>query len=161
MKVWQYLIGGLAVIGIAIQLVPNELPAVNSGNPEDLIGSGVVDGEVAGLLKKACYDCHSNETKYPWYSHVAPISWLVAKDTREGREELNFSNWTSYDMMEKLEKLDDIAIEVGEGEMPMKVYTYVHSEAKLKDLERKKLIEWAEATMDVVAEEEDSEEGVE
>lgn len=155
MKVWQYLIGGLAVIGLAIQLIPNDLPAVESDNPGDLIGTGVVDGEVARILKSACYDCHSNETKYPWYAHVAPVSWLVAKDTREGREELNFSIWTEYDMMEKLEKLDDIAIEVGEGEMPMKIYTYVHAGANLKDLERKKLIEWAEAFMDAVAEEEE------
>lgn len=161
MKPWQYLIGGLAVIGIAIQLIPNELPVVETNNPDDLIGSGVVEGEVAGILKSACYDCHSNETKYPWYSYVAPVSWLVAKDTREGREELNFSTWQQYDMMEKLEKLDDIAIEVGEGEMPMKIYTYIHSEAKLTDAQRQLIITWAEATMDVVAEEEESEESVE
>ncbi|MBC6368861.1 heme-binding domain-containing protein [Algoriphagus sp. AK58] len=161
MKPWQYLIGGLAVIGIAIQLIPNELPVVETNNPDDLIGSGVVEGEVAGILKSACYDCHSNETKYPWYSYVAPVSWLVAKDIREGREELNFSTWQQYDMMEKLEKLDDIAIEVGEGEMPMKIYTYIHSEAKLTDAQRQLIITWTEATMDVVAEEEETEESVE
>lgn len=153
MKTWHYLVGGIAVIGLAIQLVPNELPAVENSNPADLIGSGIVEGEVAGLLKTACYDCHSNETKYPWYSHVAPVSWLVAKDTREGREELNFSTWQEYDMMEKLKKLDDLVIEVKEGEMPMKIYTVIHSESRLTDAQRQLIITWAESTMDLVAEE--------
>lgn len=153
MKTWHYIVGGIAVIGLAIQLVPNELPSVENTNPADLIGSGIVEGEVAGLLKTACYDCHSNETKYPWYSHVAPVSWLVAKDTREGREELNFSTWQEYDMMEKLKKLDDLVIEVKEGEMPMKIYTVIHSEARLTDAQRQLIITWAESTMDLVAEE--------
>lgn len=158
MKTWQYLVGGIVVVGLAIQLVPHELPAVESNNPADLIGSGVVDGDVANLLKTACYDCHSNETKYPWYSQVAPVSWLVGKDTREGREELNFSTWQEYDMMEKLKKLDDLVIEVKEGEMPMKIYTLIHSEARLSDAQRQQLVEWAETMMDIVAEEEDGEE---
>ena len=157
MKIWQYGLGGLAVIALAIQLVPNELPAVQTENPGDLMGSGLVDAEMAGMLKTSCYDCHSNETNYPWYSYVAPVSWLVAKDTREGREELNFSTWQDYDMMEKLEKLDDIAIEVKEGEMPMEIYTTVHSESKLTDEQRQLIVEWAEAAMDIVAEEEEDE----
>ena len=155
MKVWQYGLGGLAVIALAIQLVPNELPAVEATNPGDLIGSGIVSEEIAGMLKTTCYDCHSNETKYPWYSYVAPFSWLVAKDVREAREELNFSTWQNYEMLEKLEKLDDISIEVKEGEMPMGIYTVIHSSAKLDDAQRQQIVEWAEATMDVVYEEEE------
>lgn len=158
MKVWQYLIGGLAVIGIAIQLVPNELPPVEAANPGDLMGTGLVGIELSGILKTSCYDCHSNETNYPWYSQVAPFSWLVAKDVREAREELNFSTWQDYDMMEKLEKLDDIAIEVGEGEMPLGIYTNIHSEAKLDDTQRQLIVTWAEETMDIVVEEEEEEE---
>lgn len=159
MKVWQYLIGGLAVIGIAIQLVPNELPSVEAANPGDLMGTGLVGIELSGILKTSCYDCHSNETNYPWYSQVAPFSWLVAKDVREAREELNFSTWQDYDMMEKLEKLDDIAIEVGEGEMPLGIYTNIHSEAKLDDTQRQLIVTWAEETMDIVVEEEEEESG--
>lgn len=155
MKVWQYLVGGIAVIGLAVQFIPNELPAVEPNNPGDLIGSGIVSEEISGILKTSCYDCHSNETQYPWYSNVAPVSWLVSKDVREAREELNFSTWQDYDMMEKLEKLDDIAIEVKEGEMPMGIYTVIHSSAKLDDAQRQLIIEWAEATMDVVVEEEE------
>ncbi len=157
MKIWQYGLGGLVVIALAIQLVPNELPPVQTDNPGDLMGSGLVDAEMAGMLKTSCYDCHSNETNYPWYSYIAPVSWLVAKDTREGREELNFSTWQAYEMLEKLEKLDDIAIEVKEGEMPLGIYTAIHSESKLTDEQRQLIVEWAEATMDVVVEEEEEE----
>jgi hypothetical protein len=155
MKVWHYLVAGVLVVGLAIQLVPNELPSTETNNPGDLLSTGLANQEIAGILKTSCYDCHSNETKYPWYSHVAPFSWLVAKDVREAREELNFSTWMDYDMLKKLEKLDDIAIEVGEGEMPLGIYTVIHSDAKLDDAQRKLIVEWAEATMDIVAEEEE------
>jgi hypothetical protein len=154
MKVWQYGLLGLGIIFLMIQFVPNQLPEVTENNPKDLMGSGLVDGEMATLLKTACYDCHSNETKYPWYSFVAPASWLVAKDTREGREEVNFSNWTDIDMMDKLAILDDVYSEVEEEHMPLPIYLSLHSEAKLTPEERQKIMEWAEAAMDIVVEEE-------
>jgi hypothetical protein len=158
MKVWQYITGGLLALVVVAQFIPNELPAVEASNAGDIIQSGIVSEDVAVLLKKSCYSCHSNETEYPWYSYVAPSSWLVAKDVREGREELNFSTWTSYSMMDKLAKLDDIVEEVKEGEMPMEIYTLIHTSAKLDEAQRQLIISWAEATMDVVAEEEDTEE---
>lgn len=154
MKVWQYGLLGLGIIFLVIQFVPNQLPEVTENNPKDLLGSGLVEGEMATLLKTACYDCHSNETKYPWYSFVAPVSWLVAKDTREGREEVNFSYWTDIDMMDKLAILDDVYSEVEEEHMPLPIYLSMHSEAKLTPEDRQKIMEWAEATMDIVVEEE-------
>lgn len=155
MKARTYLLGGLILILGAIQLVPNELPAVQNTNPADISNTGLLDEGMHQTLKNSCYDCHSNETSYPWYSYVAPLSWLVAKDVREGREELNFSHWADYDMMEKLKKLDDIAIEVGEGEMPMEVYTVIHSGAKLNPEQIQDIVTWAENAMDIVAEEEE------
>ncbi len=155
MKWGLYLLGGLTVILIGIQFVPNELPTVETTNPEDIISSGIVSEDIAALIKNSCYSCHSNETVYPWYSYVAPSSWLVAKDVREGREELNFSNWQDYDMIDKLEKLDDIAIEVGEGTMPMGIYTLMHPSANLDDERRERIVAWAEDAMDVVLEEEE------
>ena len=156
MKVWKYLLGGTALLLLVIQLVPNELPEVIEDNPNDLIGSGVVSDEVASMLKKSCYDCHSNTTRYPWYSYVAPVSWLVAKDIREGREEVNFSDWTTYEMTDQLMILDDIYSEVEEEHMPLPIYTIMHSEAKLDAAQRQKIMEWAETTMDIIAEEDDS-----
>lgn len=158
MKAWQYITGGLAALIVISQFIPNELPGVEISNPGDIIQSGIVEEEVAVLLKNSCYSCHSNETYYPWYSYVAPSSWLVAKDVREGRDELNFSTWTSYSMMDKLAKLDDIVEEVKEGEMPMGIYTLIHPSAKLDDAQIQLIVTWAETTMDIVAEEEDTEE---
>ena len=158
MKKRYYILGGLVALLIASQLIPNELPDVETSNPGDIMGSGLVSQDVSILLKKSCYSCHSNETQYPWYSHVAPSSWLVARDVRAARKELNFSMWQDYDMMEKLEKLDDISIEVGEGEMPLPIYTLMHPSAKLDDKQREFIVAWAEATMDVVAEEVDEKE---
>jgi hypothetical protein len=157
MKLWQYILGGVAVVFIGIQFVPNELPAVESNNPGDIVLNGLASEEISTMLKTSCYACHSNETVYPWYSYVAPSSWLVAKDVREGREELNFSIWQDYEMMDKLKILDDISAEVSEGEMPMKIYTLIHPSGKLDDAQRAKIVAWAEETMDVVAEEEDEE----
>jgi hypothetical protein len=155
MKRRHWLLGGSAVLLLAIQLVPNELPVVETDNPGDMIQSEIVDDNVAMMLKTSCYNCHSNESQYPWYSYVAPASWLVTKDVREAREELNFSNWEDYDMIEQLEKLDDIYLEVEAGKMPLGIYTLMHPAAKLDEAQQKVIMEWAEATMDVIAEEEE------
>lgn len=157
MKAWQYIAGGLLALIVVSQLIPNELPNVEISNPGDIIQSGIVENDVAILLKNSCYSCHSNETTYPWYSYVAPSSWLVARDVREGRKELNFSNWNSYSLMQQLAKLDDIMEEVDEGEMPMSIYTLIHRSARLDAAQRKLIVDWAEATMDILAEEADEE----
>jgi hypothetical protein len=150
----------LVLVFIGIQFVPNELPPVQTNNPGDIIQSGIVGQEISALLKTSCYSCHSNETIYPWYSYVGPSSWLVAKDVREGREELNFSTWQENDMIKKLGLLDDISTEVGEGNMPMGIYTLMHPSAKLTDEQRELIVAWAEDAMDLVLEE-DEEDDVE
>ncbi|MFC5623657.1 heme-binding domain-containing protein [Algoriphagus winogradskyi] len=153
MKVWHYSGLVVALIILGIQLVPTELPEVTQDNPGDLIGSRIVDGEVADLLQTACYNCHSNVTQYPWYSHVAPVSWLVAKDVKMAREEVNFSIWSEYELMDQLAILDDIYSTVEEKHMPLPIYITMHAEADLDDTQRQKIIEWAEAAMDILAEE--------
>lgn len=154
MKPWQIIAGGLVLIFGIIQLIPNELPPAAAQPREDLLNNELVNTEVAQLLKTSCYDCHSNETNYPWYSHIAPVSWLVARDVREGREELNFSKWQEYDLNKMLGKLEDISEEVSEEKMPMKIYTLIHPSANLDVTQRELIIAWAESTMDKIAEEE-------
>jgi hypothetical protein len=160
MKRWHYLLGGPVLLLLIIQLVPNELPAVVDTNPGDIIQSGIVSEEVASLLKVSCNNCHSNETEYPWYSYVAPSSWLVARDVRLARAELNFSEWAEMDMLDQLAALDDITDEVKSGEMPMGIYTLIHPSAKLDERQRDLIITWSEEAMDIIAEEDedDSEE---
>ena len=136
----------LLLLGIVvlIQFIPSNLPDVSFENPNDLLANNDVPESIENLLRTSCYDCHSNETVYPWYSYVAPVSFLISKDTREGRHHLNFSEWEKMDAIEKAEALDDMAEEVEEGEMPMKIYPIMHSNARLSDADRNALAEWAE-----------------
>lgn len=134
----------LAVAAAGIQVIPKNLPEIKQDNPNDLLLTGSVSEEVTVILKTACYDCHSNQTKLPWYSHVAPVSWLVAKDVNEGREELNFSEWTTYPKRKLIKKLEEMGEEVDEGEMPLKIYTVIHGDAKLSTEQRKLLVEWTQ-----------------
>lgn len=152
---------GLAIILVVIQFIPVELPPPGADRTGDMIGTGLASQDVAQLFKTSCYNCHSNETEYPWYSHVAPSSWLVAKDVREGRDELNFSTWLSYDTTRMIRKLDDIASEVGEGHMPMPIYTWMHPSAKLTDEQRELIVAWTETAMDALVGEEEEVEEVE
>lgn len=125
----------LAAAGLllAIQVVPVERtnPPVEAPVP--------APPEVAALLKRACFDCHSHETVWPAQAYVAPVSWLVAHDVSEGREELNFSRWGQVDLKRVAKKLPK---EVEEKEMPPWFYVIAHPEAKLSDADRATLAAW-------------------
>lgn len=138
-RVLLFLLG----IFILIQLVPANKPDVTVDNPNDLLVNNSVPSNIESMLRTSCYDCHSNETIYPWYAYVAPVSFLVSKDTREGRRELNFSEWEKLDADEQAEMLEEIAEEVEEGEMPMKIYPITHPKAKLSDENREEIENWA------------------
>jgi hypothetical protein len=101
-----------------------------------------VDPAVMSTLSRACNDCHSNRTEWPWYSNVAPVSWLVAHDVNDGREELNFSEWGASKEKEPGKLLGKICSEVTEGEMPMATYTLIHPQAKLTREEVQNVCRW-------------------
>ena len=98
--------------------------------------------EVDAALRRACYDCHSNETRWPWYSHVAPFSWLIAADVERGRREVNFSEWGSYYSATRRRKLQWIARSFREAKMPPWSYRLMHPDARLSDTERALLERW-------------------
>jgi hypothetical protein len=101
-------------------------------------------GEIHEILRRSCYDCHSNETRWPWYAWVAPVSWLVVHDVHEGRDEMNFSEWDRYDPEERVDKLEEAWEEVEEGEMPMFPYTVLHPSARLSEAELRAFEAWVE-----------------
>ena len=138
------ILGAAVILLLVIQLFPNKLPENELYNPNDLIRNNPIPKEIEGLLKNTCYDCHSNKTVYPWYSRVAPISYLVKYKIKEGREHLNFSEWESLSKLEKVEKLDDIIEEVEEGKMPLNIYLITHPRAQLSIEEQGKISSWAE-----------------
>jgi hypothetical protein len=127
----------LVVVLVLIQLVPGDRsnPPVTADIP--------TPPDVKGILKRACYDCHSNQTVWPWYSRLAPLSWLLARDVQEGREELNFSTWDRYRPSEQGKKLKKSWEEVQEGEMPPWYYVALHRDATLTDADRQVLHTWA------------------
>jgi hypothetical protein len=99
-------------------------------------------------LQGACYDCHSNTTRWPWYSEFAPGSWLVADDVKQGRRHLNFSEWGLYSKNKQYLKLGQIYEEVTKGEMPPGTYTILHPSAKLSAVQRDSIASWIESVQD-------------
>jgi hypothetical protein len=102
--------------------------------------------EVRPILYRACYDCHSNQTQWPWYSRIAPVSWIVAHHVREGRDHLNFSEWGDYlsDPETAIQKLDEIKKLVRNDAMPPWYYRITHPPARLDANDRQALIAWTE-----------------
>ena len=94
-------------------------------------------------MKRSCADCHSNQTVWPWYSYVAPVSWLVEKDVRRGREHMNLSRWSDYTPQEQQKLLADVATVLKNREMPLPQYALIHRDAKLSDAEIDILYRWA------------------
>lgn len=133
------LIIGLALLAILIQFIPY---GKEHTNPK-VLGEPKWDSpQTRETFMKACGDCHSNETKYPWYSKVAPISWFLAHHIEEGREHFNVSMWGH----QKKNEGDEAVEEVEEGEMPLKSYLLGHPEARLSDDEMKTFIEGLKKT---------------
>jgi Haem-binding domain len=107
-----------------------------------------VPRDVLAVFERSCADCHSHETRWPWYSRVAPISWLSARDVNEGRRHLNFSMWSELDPYRRFKLLEEICEEVEEGEMPLAIYTLLHSGAKLSAAEVETLCAWTKSSRD-------------
>lgn len=128
---------GVLLIGVAIQLVPYGHDHTNL----PVLAEPAWDSErTLELARRACFDCHSNEVEWPWYTNVAPMSWLVLGHVEEGREELNFSEWG------RDQEIDEIVESVVEGEMPPRSYTLVNSKGRLSDTEEAELIRGLERT---------------
>jgi hypothetical protein len=100
------------------------------------------------ILKVSCYDCHSNSTSYPWYSRIQPFGWILAKHIREGKSELNFSEFGSYSLRRQRSKLKGIGNSVRDGSMPLRSYSLFHKGARLSKPDKELLIKWAEQLAD-------------
>ena len=128
---------GLLAVAVLLQLVPYGRDHTNPAVTQD---APWPDGRARELATAACYDCHSNQTRWPPQSYVAPFSWLLTRDVEQGRDELNFSTWDAEGG-----EADDAAEAVAEGSMPPRRYLLVHPDASLSDAERQVLVEALEA----------------
>ena len=128
---------GLAAGALAIQIIQPDRT-----NPEV---TADFDGPepVKAILQTKCYDCHSNETTWPWYSYIAPVSWWVADHVIEGREELNYSDWGTFSEKKRTRKTEETYDEIADGYMPLKSYLLTHRDAKVTEEELAIIEAWA------------------
>ncbi|MCB9206233.1 MAG: heme-binding domain-containing protein [Ignavibacteriales bacterium] len=140
----------LIVIGIfvVIQFFTIDKTNPTSDPQQDFIAITNPPVEIGSMIKSSCYDCHSYHTKYPWYSNVAPVSWLLKSHVNDGRNHLNFSIWPDYKEAKKEHKVNECIEVINSGEMPMKGYVMLHSEAELSDAQRNQLVGWLESIKD-------------
>lgn len=142
----------VVVILVAIQFVPMEKNESGT-NDFDITKNYQVPEHVATIMKGACNDCHTNSTKYPWYSNIQPVGFWLNHHTNDGKGHLNFSEFTSLPLRVQNHKFEEIIEMVESGEMPLPSYTYLglHPEANLSDEDRKAVVDWAKEQMAILA----------
>jgi hypothetical protein len=139
-------VGGILFIVLQfIRPVQNKNGLVLSTDISKVIS---IPDTVRTLLKDACYDCHSNNTDYPWYSNIQPMGWLMAYHIKEAKNQLNFSDFGNYSQRQQLSKLDGIANSLKDDIMPLKSYKIMHKSAQLSTGEKSLLINWAQQSID-------------
>jgi hypothetical protein len=142
-KKLKWIFGALAVAFGLLQFT--NPPRTNPPVVNDLMTPNAPPPKIAAMLHTACYDCHSYETRWPWYSHIAPMSWLIAQDVNEGRENLNLSDWPVNNPARAAKRLENMSEEIDYREMPPEKYTAIHADARLTDAECKEMTDWLDA----------------
>ncbi|MFK5981967.1 MAG: heme-binding domain-containing protein [Flavobacteriaceae bacterium] len=143
-KIIKYILIIFIVVLVVLQFIR---PDKNEGGYESLAAfksETKVSNKVYQILKANCFDCHSNQTVYPWYAEISPISLWLDDHVDEGKDELNFSEWENYSVKKKDHKLEELTEEVEEGEMPLDSYTWIHG--KLSKEDQDLLMQWATLT---------------
>lgn len=145
MKLFLKILVGLVALLLVIQLIP-----VNIENPpvkptENLLTLFPASPKVETLLKESCYDCHSNESRPMWYSKIAPVSWLMKSDVKEGREHLNFSEFTQFNQDQQAHAMRKSIEEVESGSMPMPIYLITHPASRLTTADKQLMNEYFQA----------------
>lgn len=135
------LIGGACVIQLARPARTN--PPTDPGRTLATVTRA--PEEVRSILERGCRDCHSHDTRWPWYSHVAPVSWFVINDVNHGRRHFNYSDWAQYDRDKIPQLLKEICEQTRKGEMPLSSYLWMHPDSRLSDREVSLLCDWSDA----------------
>lgn len=149
-KIWLIVIGSLLALLIIIQFFQPEKNDMLTNPQNDIVFHLDVPSSVKKTIVNACYDCHSDRTVYPLYSKIAPVSWLLAKHIRDGKERLNFSDWANYDRRKQIKLLTAICEVITDEEMPMKAYVFMHSRAVINQKQLEDICNWSEEAADHV-----------
>ncbi|SDR97947.1 Haem-binding domain-containing protein [Gillisia sp. Hel1_33_143] len=131
----------IALVGfVGIQFIPTERNQSYTVPETDFMLVNNVPENIQRKLQVSCYDCHSNNTQYPWYNKIQPAAWFLEDHIKEGKAELNFNEWDSLSSRRKSSKLRSIIKQIESGEMPLDSYTLIHKDAKFSEAEAEELI---------------------
>jgi len=146
MKVLKKIALLLLLVLVAMQFYRPKQNLAQGNHTQEFLAQTNPSSTVKALLVQNCYDCHSNNTEYPWYNNVAPISYWIADHIKDGKKHLNFSDWEHYSAKKAAHKLEETIEMVTDKSMPLKEYTWTHETARLSDEQRKAIVEWAQLT---------------
>lgn len=135
-------VGAGTVAAVAGSLIQPFGAAAVSGTSQAIFREARIDPETLMLVQRACQNCHSQKTEWPWYSHVAPVSWLLTRDVQQARSHMNLSQWQDYSTGDRLRLLSEIGSAVRNSEMPVQRYLLLHPEARLTESERQRIYRW-------------------
>jgi len=145
MKIFKRVVLALVVIFVLMQLYRPSRDNPPVDQTKTMEKTMQIPANVQATLSRACNDCHSSKTVYPWYSNVAPVSWFLASHIEDGRREMNMSEWATYSARKRRRRLEQICEQVNKKEMPLPSYLWLHPDAKLSDADRNLLCDWANA----------------
>ena len=148
MKILKKILLVLFILFIGIQFIRPARNVGGQGLPADITRTVPIPDKVADIFKNACNDCHSNNTRYPWYVNIEPAGWMLANHIKEGKENLNLSEFGAYSKRKQANKLRAIAKSINEGTMPISSYTIMHTDAKLSTEDKKLITDWVTAVKD-------------
>ena len=140
----------MLIVFIAIQFFRPQKNISTLITDNDISTKYALPGDVQTVLKASCYDCHSNNTSYPWYNNIQPVAWFLADHVKEGKKELNFNEFASYKVAKQYRKLEEIINEVETDEMPIESYTVIHGGTKLNSSQKTMIINWANVLRDTI-----------
>ena len=139
----------LAVL-VIIQFIHPKKNKAEGVQPNYIGNTFAITADVKTILAKACYDCHSNNTRYPWYANLQPLHWWLEKHIKNGKKEINFDDYTNKSLRYQYHKMEEVIEQVKEGEMPLNSYTWIHKDAKLTTEEKAKITGWAQSVLDTM-----------
>ncbi len=142
MKISKIILLILLIVFVGIQFIPTKRNQSESIPNTDFMVVNNVPQNIYNSLQTSCYDCHSNNTSYPWYNKVQPVAWFLENHIEEGKAELNFSEWDNYSNRRKKSKLKSIVSQIKDNKMPLSSYTFIHKEAVLDNTKRQEILNY-------------------
>lgn len=135
---------------VIIQFIHPKKNKAEGPQPNYIGNTFAITADVKTILAKACDDCHSNNTRYPWYANLQPVHWWLEKHVKNGKKKINFDEYTNKSLRYQYHKMEEVIEMVKEGEMPLNSYTWTHKDAKLTTEEKAKITGWAQSVMDTM-----------